>query len=159
LDRATAPECGYAWGEADALHVAGRAHLKLGELDQAREMLTAALALRKRLGHAEVNRTRFALEELLRFEAGPGGVVPEHLEAGGWDGRLPCDPNPVRPSGRQVPEALRRRHRSRMVPEPLASTGGDRRRHREGDGMPGLRPGFPVPGSAGKADSRTHHPR
>ena len=37
LDLATDPECGYAWGEADAAHLCGEAHLALGETEQARQ--------------------------------------------------------------------------------------------------------------------------
>jgi hypothetical protein len=66
LERATAPECAYAWGKADALDLAGRAHLRLREWDLGRDRLSAALALRQRLGHAGVTSTRFALEELIR---------------------------------------------------------------------------------------------
>jgi len=51
LDRAAAPECRYAWGEADALDLAGRTHARLGEPELAQQRLTAAVAARERLGH------------------------------------------------------------------------------------------------------------
>jgi len=62
LDRSVHPECQYAWGEADGLHFCGLAHLRLGERDLALQRLTAALALRHRLGHGRIEETRRALE-------------------------------------------------------------------------------------------------
>lgn len=49
FDCSAHPECQYAWGEADALHLCGVAHARLGELDVARQRLTAALAKREQL--------------------------------------------------------------------------------------------------------------
>jgi tetratricopeptide (TPR) repeat protein len=67
LDRATAPECRYAWGEADALDLAGRAHARLREIELARQRLTAAIGVRERLSHPRLDNTRTALATL-----GPG---------------------------------------------------------------------------------------
>jgi len=64
LDRSQAPECRYAWGEADGLHLCGIAHLRLGERELARQRLAAALELRQRLGHPRIEETRNALEPL-----------------------------------------------------------------------------------------------
>ncbi|HEX6908786.1 MAG TPA: hypothetical protein VF142_00245, partial [Longimicrobium sp.] len=64
LQRATAPECGFAWAEADALDLAARARLRLGEVDAARRHLSAALALRTRLGHPGLPETAAALSGL-----------------------------------------------------------------------------------------------
>jgi hypothetical protein len=64
LDRSEAPECRYAWGQADGLHLCGIAHLRLGERELAKQRLTAALELRERLGHPRIDETRRALEQL-----------------------------------------------------------------------------------------------
>src|SRR5262249_42623553 len=47
LDRSSHRECGYAWGEADGLHLCGVAHARLGEPELARQRLRAALARRE----------------------------------------------------------------------------------------------------------------
>jgi tetratricopeptide (TPR) repeat protein len=62
LDRSEHPDCQYAWGQADGLHFCGLAHLRLGERELARQRLSAALELRKRLGHGRIEETRRALE-------------------------------------------------------------------------------------------------
>lgn len=64
LDRSQAPECQYAWGQANGLHLCGIAHLRLGERELARQRLAAALELRQRLGHPRIDETRSALEKL-----------------------------------------------------------------------------------------------
>jgi tetratricopeptide (TPR) repeat protein len=64
LDRSEAPDCRYAWGQADGLHLCGIAHLRLGERELARQRLTAALELRQRLSHPRIDETRSALEQL-----------------------------------------------------------------------------------------------
>jgi len=64
LDRSEQPDCQYAWGKADGLHLCGLAHLRLGERELARQRLTAALELRERLGHGRIEETRRALEQL-----------------------------------------------------------------------------------------------
>jgi hypothetical protein len=70
LDASTAPECGYAWGEADAAHLCGLAHLALGEPDLARRRLTQALAVRQRIRHPGLAETERALARV------PGVAVP-----------------------------------------------------------------------------------
>lgn len=62
LDRSEHPDCQYAWGQADGLHLCGLAHLRPGERDLARQRLTAALELRERLGHGRIEETRRALD-------------------------------------------------------------------------------------------------
>jgi tetratricopeptide (TPR) repeat protein len=62
LDRSEQQDCEYAWGKADGLHFCGLAHLRLGEHELARQRLTAALELRKRLGHGRIEETRRALD-------------------------------------------------------------------------------------------------
>ena len=57
LDRSRDGTCSYAWGQADGLHVCGLAHLQCGKRDIAREALTAALKLRRRIGHGRVAET------------------------------------------------------------------------------------------------------
>ena len=64
LDRSVHPECQYAWGEADALHLCGVAHARLSELDLARTRLTAALAKREQLTHPGLPDTRAELARL-----------------------------------------------------------------------------------------------
>jgi tetratricopeptide (TPR) repeat protein len=64
LDQSQAPECRYAWGQADGLHLCGVAYLRLGERELARQRLVAALELRQRLGHPRIDETRSALEKL-----------------------------------------------------------------------------------------------
>lgn len=58
LDLATAEDCGYAWGEADALHWAGRAHLALGEKEPAVARLQAAVKVREAIWHPGVEETK-----------------------------------------------------------------------------------------------------
>ncbi|MGC9973301.1 MAG: DUF4062 domain-containing protein [Bryobacteraceae bacterium] len=62
LDRSERPDCQYAWGQADGLHLCGLAHLRLGERELARQRLTAARELRDRLGHGRIEETRRALD-------------------------------------------------------------------------------------------------
>jgi tetratricopeptide (TPR) repeat protein len=64
LDRSQRPECGYAWGEADALHLCGIAHHALGEMDLAKRRLEAAIIVRDRIGHPALNETKQALGDL-----------------------------------------------------------------------------------------------
>jgi tetratricopeptide (TPR) repeat protein len=64
LDLSEEKDCQYAWGQADGLHFCGVAHLRLKEPELARQRLTAALALREKLGHGRIDETRRALEEL-----------------------------------------------------------------------------------------------
>jgi hypothetical protein len=64
LDRSTHPDCQYAWGEADGLHLSGLAHARLGEPDLARQRLAAALAKREQLAHPALAETRAELARL-----------------------------------------------------------------------------------------------
>ena len=64
LDRAQHPDCRYAWGEADALHLCGICHQGLGELELARQRLESALKIRERINHPGVKETLKLLEGL-----------------------------------------------------------------------------------------------
>jgi hypothetical protein len=64
LDRSVHPECQYAWGEADGLHLCGPAHARLGEVELARQRLTAALTRREPLTHPGLPETRAELARL-----------------------------------------------------------------------------------------------
>jgi len=64
LDRSTHPECQYAWGEANALHICGICHKELGEPELAVKRLEAAYEVRKRIQHPEAKETGKLLEEL-----------------------------------------------------------------------------------------------
>jgi hypothetical protein len=66
LDRSVDPECQYAWGEADGLHLCGVAEARLGEVEVARERLTAALAKREQLTHPGLAETCAELARLGR---------------------------------------------------------------------------------------------
>ncbi len=57
LDRASHPECAYAWGEADAAQVWGEAYLANNEPTLARRALERALAVRRRIEHPGVPET------------------------------------------------------------------------------------------------------
>jgi hypothetical protein len=58
------PDRQYAWGQADALHLCGLAHLRMGETELARQRLTAAFGLREKLAHPKIAEIRRALQEL-----------------------------------------------------------------------------------------------
>ena len=64
LDLATAPECKYAWGEADAAHAWGLAFEALGQREHAQRAFGQALAVRERILHPQVEATRVALSRL-----------------------------------------------------------------------------------------------
>lgn len=51
LTRASAPECAYAWGHADALHLLGLIQRALGQRDVALKHFEAAATLRARIEH------------------------------------------------------------------------------------------------------------
>jgi tetratricopeptide (TPR) repeat protein len=57
LDLAAHPDCGYAWGEADAAQVWGEAFLANGELVLARRAFTRALEVRQRIEHPGTSET------------------------------------------------------------------------------------------------------
>jgi tetratricopeptide (TPR) repeat protein len=57
LDLATAPECGYAWGEADAYQALGEAYHANGEMEVAQSAFFRALGVRQRIRHPGVKET------------------------------------------------------------------------------------------------------
>ncbi len=57
LDLAANPDCGYAWGEADAAQAWGEAYLANGELPLAQRAFTRALEVRRRIEHPGVSET------------------------------------------------------------------------------------------------------
>ncbi len=64
LDLATAPDCGDAWGEADAAQAWGQAFVALGQPEQASRAFTQALAVRERIQHPQAQASRNALARL-----------------------------------------------------------------------------------------------
>ena len=64
LDRSEHPDCGYAWGEANALHLCGICHKELKEPELGRKHLKAALKIRKRIQHPDAAETESILKEL-----------------------------------------------------------------------------------------------
>ena len=67
LERSRHKDCRYAWGEADAAHLCGRAHRRLGERDLAKRRFTEALEVRERIEHPGANETRSELEKLAQL--------------------------------------------------------------------------------------------
>lgn len=57
LDLAAHPDCGYAWGEADAAQVWGEAYFANGELALAKRAFTRALEVRRRIEHPGASDT------------------------------------------------------------------------------------------------------
>lgn len=57
LDLASHPDCGYAWGEADAAQAWGEAFFTNGELALARRAFSRALEVRQRIEHPEAAQT------------------------------------------------------------------------------------------------------
>jgi hypothetical protein len=64
LERSVHPDCRYAWGEADGLHLCGVARVRLGEVEPARQLLSAALAKREQLHHTGQVETHAELGRL-----------------------------------------------------------------------------------------------
>ncbi len=64
LDRSQHKDCRYAWGEADALHLAGIAHKMLKEPQLAKKRFNAAQKIRQRIQHPGLDETRDYLKEL-----------------------------------------------------------------------------------------------
>lgn len=64
LERSRHKDCRYAWGEADAAHLCGVAHLRLGEPELAKRRFSEALEVRERIEHPKANETRSELENL-----------------------------------------------------------------------------------------------
>lgn len=59
------PECGYAWGEGDALHLLGEALLRQGKSQEARHRLQEALDLRQRIQDPKAKETQKLLSQLM----------------------------------------------------------------------------------------------
>jgi hypothetical protein len=57
LDLATHPDCGYAWGEADAAQAWGEAYFANSELALAQRAFTRALEVRRRIEHPGASET------------------------------------------------------------------------------------------------------
>ncbi|MDP9191601.1 MAG: DUF4062 domain-containing protein [Acidobacteriota bacterium] len=57
LDLATHPDCGYAWGEADAAQVWGEAYFANSELALAQRAFSRALEVRRRIEHPGASET------------------------------------------------------------------------------------------------------
>ncbi|WNG17964.1 NACHT domain-containing protein [Cystobacter fuscus] len=66
LTRARHADCGYARGEADALHVLGIAHRRLGDIANAKNCFKTAEQTRMRIGHLGLEETRTELRRLER---------------------------------------------------------------------------------------------
>jgi hypothetical protein len=64
LDLSTAPDCQYAWGEANAAHAWGLAFEALGQRQHALGAFSQALTVRERIEHSQANATRAALTRL-----------------------------------------------------------------------------------------------
>ena len=64
LDLATHPDCGYAWGEADAAQVWGEAYVANHEPTLAKRAFTQAIEVRKRIQHPGVAETEKWLARL-----------------------------------------------------------------------------------------------
>ncbi len=58
LDLAAHPDCGYAWGEADAAQAWGEAYFGNGELALAQRAFSRALELRQRIEHPGASETK-----------------------------------------------------------------------------------------------------
>jgi len=69
LDLAAHPDCGYAWGEADAAQAWGEAFFANSELALAQRAFTRALEVRRRIEHPGVSETERWLARLT-FESG-----------------------------------------------------------------------------------------
>ncbi|UQA57507.1 FAD-dependent oxidoreductase [Polyangium aurulentum] len=64
LTRSSAPTCAYAWGEADAAHLAAIAHRALGDLASARRLFEHAADIRARIEHPGAAESRAAADDL-----------------------------------------------------------------------------------------------
>lgn len=65
LDLATAPDCRYAWGEADAAQVWGEAYVATREPQLARRAFTHALEVRRRIRHPHTDETERWLAQIV----------------------------------------------------------------------------------------------
>jgi hypothetical protein len=59
------PECQYAWGIADGLHLLGVAHARLGEKTKARDCLQRAVEKRGPLQHPELKESKEELQRVI----------------------------------------------------------------------------------------------
>jgi tetratricopeptide (TPR) repeat protein len=66
LTRAADPTCGYAWGEADAAHLAGLALRDLGRRAEALARFERAAALRARIEYPGVAESRSEVAALAK---------------------------------------------------------------------------------------------
>ena len=66
LDRSRHPECRYAWGESNALHLCGLSHKELGEPELAKKRLEAALKVRLKIQHTGAKETQKLLNEFIK---------------------------------------------------------------------------------------------
>lgn len=64
MERSTHKDCRYIWGKADAAHLCGVAHLRLGERERARRRLIEALELRRHVEHPEAEETQCEIDKL-----------------------------------------------------------------------------------------------
>jgi tetratricopeptide (TPR) repeat protein len=64
LKRSQEPDCQYAWGIADSLHLLGVAHARLGHREKAREYLRQAIEKRKPLEHPQLAESESELAKL-----------------------------------------------------------------------------------------------
>jgi tetratricopeptide (TPR) repeat protein len=64
LDLSSQPDCGYAWGGADAAQVWGEAYFANGEFDLARRAFNRALEVRRRIEHPKTAETEQWLARL-----------------------------------------------------------------------------------------------
>jgi Tetratricopeptide repeat len=64
LKRSQEPDCQYAWGIANSLHLLGVAHARLGDKAKARDYLERAIEKRKPLEHPGLKETEAELRKL-----------------------------------------------------------------------------------------------
>jgi hypothetical protein len=64
LKRSQEPDCQYAWGKADGLHLLGIAHARLGDKQLPYEYLTHAVKKRRPLEHPDLAETEAELRQL-----------------------------------------------------------------------------------------------
>jgi hypothetical protein len=64
LKRSQEDDCQYAWGIADAFHLLGVAHARLGDTARARQYLRRAVKARRPLEHPALPETEDELRRL-----------------------------------------------------------------------------------------------
>ena len=75
LDLAAHPDCGYAWGEADAAQAWGEAYFANGELALAGRAFTRALEVRRRIEHPGASETERWLARTVSKEPASGPAL------------------------------------------------------------------------------------